>query len=221
MINLLEYFSEEVLSTELFKDIQLPWEPLKRLNNFLLNTDLGKRLGIIMPGAYVDPDVGLEDGVIIEPGACVFGPTLIGKGTVIRAGAYIRGDVIIGQNCVIGHSCELKHTIILDKVKMSHLNYVGDSILANGSHLAGGSIVANSKLLGGTVKVKTLEGEMDTGLKKFGAIIGEKVEVGCGTVINPGTLLGKGSVIYPLQSVRGLIPNNIIYKSKNEQIAKN
>ncbi len=156
----------------------------------------------------------------IAPTAFIAGPTVIGENTEVRHCAFIRGSALIGENCVVGNSTELKNVIIFDNVQVPHYNYVGDSILGYRSHLGAGSITSNVKSDKTLVTVKGNNGIIETGLKKFGAMVGDFVEVGCGSVLNPGTVIGRGSNIYPLSMVRGVIAENSIYKKQGEVVNK-
>ncbi len=152
----------------------------------------------------------------IHPSAVIIAPAIIGEGAEIRPGAYIRGSVIIGKNCVIGNSTELKNAILLDHVQIPHYNYVGDSILGNNTHLGAGSICSNLKSDGKPVVVRA-DKNYETGLRKFGAILGDGADIGCSCVLNPGTIIGKGTRVYPLNSLRGVYPENCIVKSPEVQ----
>jgi len=146
---------------------------------------------------------------------------VIGKGTEVRPGAYIRGAVLVGEGCVVGNSCELKNAILFDCVQVPHFNYVGDSILGYRSHTGAGAITSNVKSDKTLVTVRTSEGRLETGLKKFGAMLGDFVEVGCNSVLNPGTVIGRNSNVYPLSSVRGFVPANSIFKGTDNIVQKN
>lgn len=154
----------------------------------------------------------IGEGTTIEHGAVVRGPTIIGKNCEIRKGAYLRGSVIIGDGCVIGNSTELKNAIILDKAQISHFNYVGDSVIGEGAHFAAGALTSNLKLDQKEIIVRGLKNSIPTGFKKFGAVVGDHCEIGCNVVLNPGSILGKGCVIYPGVSVRGEIAGEHILK---------
>lgn len=162
-----------------------------------------------------------KDGVLIgqdvkiSPLANVQGPTIIGHGTEIRTGAYIRGSVIIGRNCVIGNSSELKNCVLLNNVQVPHYNYVGDSILGNYSHMGAGSVLSNLKSDHKCVIIHA-DGDFETGLRKLGSFLGDGADIGCGCVLNPGTVVGRGTRVYPLTSVRGVIPHGCIVKSAKE-----
>ena len=156
----------------------------------------------------------------VAPTAFINGPTIIGKDAEVRHCAFIRGNALVGEGAVVGNSTELKNVILFNKVQVPHYNYVGDSILGYKSHMGAGSITSNVKSDKKLVVVKGASGNIETGLKKFGAMLGDEVEVGCGSVLNPGTVIGSYSNIYPLSSVRGVVPAKSIYKNKNEVVEK-
>ncbi len=159
-------------------------------------------------------------GVKIPKSAEIIGPAVICEGVEIRHGAYIRGNVIVGRGCVVGNSCEIKDSILFDNATVPHFNYVGNSILGTYCHLGAGAIISNLKGDKSNVKIRHKNEIIDTGLRKFGAVIGNGVEVGCGTVLNPGTVILKGAQIYPLSSVRGIVDESVIYKSHTEIILR-
>ena len=156
----------------------------------------------------------------VAPTAYINGPAIIGKDAEVRHCAFIRGNAIVGEGAVVGNSTELKNVILFNKVQVPHYNYVGDSVLGFKSHMGAGSITSNVKSDKKLVVVKTPEGMIETGMKKFGAMLGDEVEVGCGSVLNPGTVVGSHSNIYPLSSVRGYIPGGSIYKKQGEVVEK-
>ena len=158
-------------------------------------------------------NVFIHKTAVVAPTAFIAGPCIIGKNTEIRHCAFIRGSALIGENCVVGNSTELKNVILFDNVQVPHYNYVGDSILGYKSHLGAGAITSNVKSDKTLVAVKNSSDKIETGLKKFGAVIGDGVEIGCGSVLNPGTVIGRNTNIYPLSCVRGVIPENSILKS--------
>lgn len=195
---------------------EYPWEALKGIKDFII--ELGQNLGDdyqeIKEHVWVHKDATVFDSAYI--GA----PCIIGAGTEVRHCAFIRGSALVGKDCVIGNSVELKNVIIFDNVQVPHYNYVGDSILGYKSHMGAGSITSNVKSDKKLVIVKAKDTQIETGLKKFGAMLGDEVEVGCGSVLNPGTVVGSHSNVYPLSSVRGVVPANSIYKNKNEVVEK-
>lgn len=163
--------------------------------------------GEVEPGAYIIGDVEIAEGARVEAGAYIRGPALIGPGTEVRHGAYLRGNVLTGADCVIGHPSECKMAIFLDRAKAPHFGYVGDSVLGNDANLAAGVKLANFKVLPGTIAVRLPDGaKVDTGLRKFGALVGDGAQVGCNTVTAPGTVIGRDSVVYANASLRGTIP---------------
>ena len=199
----------------LFSEVQYVWEVISKISVYLKNEKLGSILTEIPQGAHlVDPNrVSIGKGTIIEPGAYIKGPCIIGENCTIRHGAYIRGDFICGDGCVIGHTTEVKNVLFLDKVHASHFAYLGDSIVGNHVNLGAGTKCANLKLDNKTV-VLHLNGErFDTGLRKFGAIMGDNVQTGCNSVLNPGTLIGKNSACYPCVNLGGIIPPNSLVKN--------
>lgn len=194
---------------EKLRECGFPWEILPRLKQILpaLCEEL-KAQGY----REIAPQVWAGEDVTIAPTASIQGPCIIGAGTEIRHCAYIRGNVLIGRKCVVGNSTELKNCVLFDCVQVPHYNYVGDAVLGKGAHLGAGSIISNLKSDKKTI-VLSLHGEkLETGLRKFGAMVGDGVEVGCGCVLNPGTIIGRGCRIYPLNSVRGVVPEKHIYK---------
>ena len=168
----------------------------------------------IMQGAIVGPDVVLGAGVVVEPHVYIKGPAIIGDRTVIRHCAYVRENVIIGQDCIIGNSTEIKHSIVMDETRAGHWNYIGDSIIGFNVNLGAGVKFANSKITDTEVIARNLDGKIyTTGLRKLGAITGDDSQIGCNSVLNPGTLLGKGCVVYPVLSVQGTYFHHEVIKS--------
>ena len=166
-------------------------------------------------------NVWISKSAKIHKNAEICGPAIIGPNTELRIGAYIRGNVIIGENCVIGNSCEIKNSIIFNNAQVPHFNYIGDSILGYKAHTGAGAITSNVKSDKTLVKVFCCGEVIETGLKKFGAMIGDCAEIGCNSVLNPGTIIGRNSNVYPLSSVRGYVPPNSIFKSKDDIVLKN
>ena len=204
-------------ASELLERYEYPWQALKEIKEFTL--ELGKALS---DEDYYSPAEGvwIAKSATVAPTATVNAPCIIGKNTEVRPGAYIRGAVIVGEGCVVGNSCELKNAILFDSVQVPHFNYIGDSILGYRAHTGAGAITSNVKSDKSLVCVVTDEGRMETGLKKFGAMLGDFVEVGCNSVLNPGTVIGRRSNVYPLSSVRGTVPPDSIYKSKDDIVTK-
>ena len=193
---------------DLFKNSEYPWDILPKIKDYI--NDLIKK-GI--PGyKMLSEGVLVGENVKIYPTATIEAPAIIGEGTEIRPGAFIRGNVITGKNCVIGNSTEMKNCVLLDKVQVPHYNYVGDSILGNYAHMGAGSICSNLKSDGKNVVIHG-DADYETGLRKIGGILADHADVGCGCVLNPGTVIGKNTSVYPLTSLRGVIPDNSIVKS--------
>ena len=186
-----------------------PWEALSGIKELIVT------LGATLGEDYVEtaPQVWVHKTAKVAPTAYLGSPCIIGENTEVRHCAFIRGSALVGKNCVVGNSTELKNVILFDRVQVPHYNYVGDSILGYKSHMGAGSITSNVKSDKTLVTVKCETGAVETGLKKFGAMLGDFVEVGCNSVLNPGTVVGRGSNIYPLSCVRGVIPENSIVKT--------
>lgn len=208
---------KETIASELFEGKTYPWEVLPEIKDFILK--LGKTLDP-EEYEYKEGDIWIAKSAKIAPTACINGPAIIGKDTEVRHCAFIRGNAIVGEGCVVGNSTELKNVVIFNCVQVPHYNYVGDAVLGYRSHMGAGSICSNVKSDKQLVVVKDGEEKNETGLKKFGAMLGDHVEVGCGSVLNPGTVIGRNSNIYPLSSVRGCVPADSIYKNKNEVVSK-
>ena len=197
----------------LFDGVEYPWEALKRLAGYLSqNLKPGTTGAEVHPAAHVGPQVFIGAGTIVEPGAMIIGPAIIGAGCRIRHGAYIRETVIVGDGCVVGNSVELKHCVLFNQCQVPHFNYVGDSILGHKAHMGAGAILSNVKLDNQNVWVNFEGTPIDTGLRKFGGLIGDKAEIGCNSVLNPGSILGRDSIVYPNVSWRGILPKNMIAK---------
>ena len=207
----------ETIASELFEGRTYPWEVLPEIKDFILK--LGKTLDP-EEYEYKEGDIWIAKSAKIAPTACINGPAIIGKDTEVRHCDFIRGNAIVGEGCVVGNSTELKNVVIFNCVQVPHYNYVGDAVLGYKSHMGAGSICSNVKSDKQLVVVKDGEEKIETGLKKFGAMLGDHVEVGCGSVLNPGTVIGRNSNIYPLSSVRGCVPSDSIYKNKNEVVYK-
>lgn len=211
------YNLEESIAKELLEKVTYPWEALSQINDFILtlgaslDTEKYKKIG---------EDIWIAKTAKVMPTAYIHGPAIIGENAEIRHCAFIRGKAIIGEGAVVGNSTELKNVILFNKVQVPHYNYVGDSILGYKAHMGAGSITSNVKSDKKLVNIKNGKEQIETGIKKVGAMIGDEVEVGCGSVLNPGTVIGKNSNIYPLSSVRGVIPKNSIYKKQNEIVEK-
>ena len=212
------YDLSQTIASSLFKNVTYPWEVLPKIKDFIIA--LGNTLDMNIYEKKGE-NIWIAKSAKVAPTAYISGPVIIGEETEIRHCAFIRGNAIVGNHCVVGNSTELKNVILFNNVQVPHYNYVGDSILGYRSHMGAGSITSNVKSDKKLVIVKTESECMETGLKKFGAMIGDNVEVGCNSVLNPGTVIGKNSNIYPLSSVRGVVPENSIYKNQNEVVAKN
>ena len=195
---------------------EYPWQALKGINDLILN------LGPTLDESYeeVSPTVWVHKTAIIAPTAFLGAPCIIGAGTEVRHCAFIRGSALVGENCVVGNSVELKNVILFDNVQVPHYNYVGDSILGYKSHMGAGAVTSNVKSDKTLVTVKDGNERIETGLKKFGAILGDHVEVGCNSVLNPGTVIGRNSNVYPTSCVRGVVPENSIWKNTGTVVTK-
>ena len=195
---------------------EYPWQALKGIKDFII--ELGETLG----DEYqeVNEDVWIHKDAKVFDSAYIGSPCIIGAGTEVRHCAFIRGNALVGEGAVVGNSTELKNVILFNKVQVPHYNYVGDSILGYKSHMGAGAVTSNVKSDKSLVKVKVGEKTIETGLKKFGAMLGDEVEVGCGSVLNPGSVIGSHTNIYPLSMVRGVIPAGSIYKKQGEIVAK-
>ncbi len=211
------YDLNQTIAFELFAGYSYPWEVLPEIGNFIM------KLGESLPeDEYVKKrdDIWIARNAKISSTVSVKGPCIIGKNAEIRHCAYIRGNVIIGEDCVVGNSTELKNSLLFNRVQVPHYNYVGDSILGYKSHFGAGVITSNIKSDRTPVVIRFNAAKVDTGLIKVGALIGDNVEVGCNTVLNPGTIVGRSTNIYPLSMVRGYVPANSIYKKKGEVVFK-
>ena len=206
------------LASPILNPDDYPWVSLAKIHDFILA--IGPTLSKDEYLSQAD-NVWISKSAKIHKNAEICGPAIIGPNTELRTGAYIRGNVIIGENCVIGNSCEIKNSIIFNNAQVPHFNYIGDSILGYKAHTGAGAITSNVKSDKTLVKVLCCGEVIETGLKKFGAMIGDCAEIGCNSVLNPGTIIGRNSNVYPLSSVRGYVPPNSIYKSKDDIVLKN
>ena len=195
---------------------EYPWQALNGIKAMLL--DLGNRLG--EDYTEVAPAVWVHKTATVAPTAHLGAPCIIGAGTEVRHCAFIRGSALVGENCVVGNSVELKNVILFDRVQVPHFNYVGDSILGYKAHMGAGAVTSNVKSDHSLVAVKNGEEKMETGLKKFGAMLGDYVEVGCNSVLNPGTVIGRNSMVYPTSCVRGMVEANSIWKNSGVVVKK-
>ncbi len=205
------------IARDLFADTQYPFEVLPKIEGFI--EELSKTLDM-EKFSEIKPGVFAAKSAKIAETASIAAPCIIDENAEIRHCAFIRGKAIIGKNCVVGNSTELKNVVLFDNVQVPHYNYVGDSVLGYRSHMGAGSITSNVKSDKTLVKVKNGDTEYETGMKKFGAVLGDFVEVGCGSVLNPGTIIGRNSNIYPLSSVRGTVKEKSIYKKRGEIVQK-
>ncbi len=202
----------------LFPADQPVWHALGHIESYLGFRLQRSVLSAVPHGVHLGEDVFIDEGTIIDPGVVIKGPAWIGRNCHLRSGCYIRENVIVGNGCVLGNSCEFKNCVLFDECEVPHFNYVGDSILGHKAHLGAGVVLSNVRLDRREVTVDDGRRVIATGLRKFGAIIGDRAEVGCNSVLNPGTLIGPRSIIYPLSSVTGLIPSDSILKSRQQQV---
>ena len=211
------YNLNETIAKDIFEGCIYPWEVLPKIKDFIIT--LGESLN---KEEYekIGENIWIAKSAKIAKTAYINGPAIIGKNAEVRHCAFIRGSAIVGENSVVGNSTELKNVILFNNVQVPHYNYVGDSILGYKSHMGAGSITSNVKSDKKLVVVKNKDEKIETGLKKFGAMLGDCVEVGCGSVLNPGTVIGKNTNIYPLSSVIGVIKEKSIYKKQGEIVEK-
>lgn len=217
-LNVRELFDlQHTIAADLFNGVEYPWQVLPNISDFIL------KLGATLPKSEFDnpqENVWVSKTAKVMPSAYIAGPCIIDSGAEIRHCAFIRGNAIVGKNSVVGNSTELKNVVIFDNVQVPHYNYVGDSVLGYRSHLGAGSITSNVKSDKSLVSVFADDKKIETGLKKFGAMVGDYVEVGCGAVLCPGTVIGKNTNVYPLSMVRGTVPPASIYKKQGEVVEK-
>ena len=208
---------EETIAKDIFKNCVYPWEVLSKIEDFII--ELGNSLN--EDKFYKKGDnIWIAKNAKIAPTAYIEGPTIIDEEAQIRHCAYIRGRAIVGKRDVVGNSTELKNVILFNNVEVPHYNYVGDSILGFKSHMGAGSITSNIKSDRKPVKIKFMDEKIETGLKKIGAFLGDYVEVGCGSVVNPGAIIGRNTNVYPLSSVRGFVNADSRYKNECESVGK-
>ena len=208
---------EETIAKDIFEGATYPWEILPKISGFI------KELGKTLPADEYDQvgeDVWIAKSATVFQTAYIHGPAIIGKNAEVRQCAFIRGNAIVGEGAVVGNSTELKNVILFNKVQVPHYNYVGDSVLGFKSHMGAGSITSNVKSDKTLVVVKNGEEKIETGLKKMGAMLGDHVEVGCNSVLNPGTVIGRNSNVYPTSCVRGVIPAGHIFKRLGDVVKK-
>ena len=207
--------TEHTIAERLFDGKTYPWEVLGGIGEFITT------LGPLLPeNEYrkLGKDIWIHKTARMAPGVAAAGPMIICAGAQVRQGAFLRGKVIIGERAVVGNSCELKNAVLFDEVQVPHFNYVGDSILGYKSHMGAGAVTSNVKQDKTPVTVQVGYLRVETGLKKFGAMLGDNVEVGCNSVLNPGTVVGRGSRVYPLSMVRGFLPAGQIHKNNGERV---
>ena len=211
------YDLKETIAADLFTEAEYPWEVLPRIHDFIL--ELGKRL----PEEIYEKrgeDIWVAKSAKVASTACLNGPLIIDEEAEVRHCAFVRGNAIVGKGAVVGNSTELKNVVLFNKVQVPHYNYVGDSVLGFKSHMGAGSITSNVKSDKTLVVVKNGEEKIETGLKKMGAMLGDHVEVGCNSVLNPGTVIGRNSNVYPTSCVRGVIPAGHMFKRPGEVVKK-
>ena len=208
---------KHTIAADYLSSFEYPWEALKGISELIIS--IGSKLD---PDEYDNPseNVWIHKTAKVFPSAYIGAPCIIGANTEVRHCAFIRGSALVGENCVVGNSAELKNVIIFDNVQTPHYNYVGDSILGYHAHLGAGSITCNLKVDQKNVSIKDPEEEIETGMRKVGAIVGDNVEIGCNTVLCPGTIVGRGSIVYPSNTVRGVMPEKKIYKDRENVVDK-
>lgn len=215
------FFSLETFAhSELFENCEYVWQALSNIKPYLKDQRLGSKAIEVPDGVFFEhPEhISIGEGTVVEPGVYIKGPCIIGKNCEIRHGAYIRGNVIVGDNCVVGHTTELKHSILLNHAKAAHFAFIGDSVVGNSVNLGAGVKCANLRLDGTPIVLREEGREIPTGLRKFGAIIGDFCQIGCNVVVNPGTLFGKGACCYPCLTVGGVIRDRKLVKPAAKQI---
>ncbi len=207
----------KTIAAELFEDVEYPWDVLDNIKGFIL------KLGPALPESVFDhpqEDVWIARSAHVAPTAFIAGPCIIDENAEIRHCAFIRGSAIVGKNAVVGNSAEIKNAVLFDNVQTPHFNYIGDSVLGYKAHLGAGAVTSNVKSDKSLVSVKAGDTVIETGRKKFGAIVGDEVEVGCNSVLNPGTVLFPHCRVYPLSSVRGVVPAHCIFKDQQHIVSQ-
>lgn len=203
---------------EIFDRAEYVWDVLKLRDEYIRSVISPGIKGRVMEGAYITGDVQIDEDAVVEPCAFIKGPAIIGRGAVIRHGAYIREYSIIGDGAIVGHTSEVKGSILLNNAQAPHFAYVGDSVLGRKVNLGAGTKISNLKVTPGTIVVTAPDGtKIDTGLRKFGAIVGDGTQTGCNCVLNPGTLIGKGTLVYSNASIRGWVPGRSVLKLRQAQ----
>jgi NDP-sugar pyrophosphorylase family protein len=198
----------------LFDGCAQAWEALKRIKDYLNANAKSQLQNRCVGDSWIGKNVLIGEGTVVEDGAMIKGPAIIGRNCQIRHNAYLREDVIIGDECVVGNSCELKNVFLFNNCQVPHFNYVGDSILGYRAHLGAGVVLSNVKVIKGNVTVEHDGKRIDTGLRKFGALVGDHTDIGCNSVLNPGSIIGRGSLIYPCTNWRGVLAANRIAKNR-------
>lgn len=201
---------------DIFSDCPQVWDVLRKIKAYVMTKLRPDNMGTVEKGAFVAPNVFIGSGTVVESFAYVRGPAIIGANCQIRSGAYIRGDVLIGDNCVVGNATELKNTLMLNGSAAPHYNYCGDSVLGNGVNLGAGTKLSNYKIAADkNIHLRDGDDVIDTGLDKFGAILGDNATTGCNSVLNPGTVLGRNVMVYACAAIRGYVPHDTIVKLKD------
>jgi len=201
----------------IFDGCEYAWDALKKIKEYIASNIRPALHNRCIGNVYIEQNVFIGEGTVVEDGAMIKGPAIIGRNCQIRHNAYIRDHVIIGDDCVIGNACEVKTSLLFNGCQVPHFNYVGDSILGYKAHLGAGVKISNVKLVEGNVMVEVNGQPFDTGLRKFGALLGDHAEVGCNSVLNPGSVIGRNAVIYPNTNWRSILPANMIVKNKAAQ----
>lgn len=207
----------ETAHASLFDDCACAWEALKKIKDYIAGHVQPELQNRCIGRAWIGEQVFIGEGTVVEDGVMIKGPALIGRHCQIRHNAYLREDVIVGDNCVIGNSCEFKNAMLFNRAQVPHFSYVGDSILGYKVHLGAGVKISNLKLTPGNIVVEWQNKSIDTGLRKFGAVMGDHAEAGCNAVLNPGTVIGRHSLVYPNMNWRGVLPPEHIAKNRAEQ----
>ena len=200
----------------LFDLLGQAWEVLPHIGDYLRDTLRAAQLGQAHGQAVIEGDVFIGEGTVIEAGALIRGPVWIGRNCHIGHGATLRGNVIVGDGCIVGHATELKNAVLFNSCEVPHFNYVGDSVLGHRVHLGAGVMLSNYRLIRGNVNVRTASGRLDSGLAKFGALIGDRTEIGCNAVLNPGAVIGRDCLLYPNVTFTGVLPARRLVKNKTE-----
>lgn len=201
----------------IFENCEFAWEALAKIKDYIRANLKPELRNKCLGRAFIGDQVFIGEGTVVEDGAMIKGPAIIGRNCQIRHNAYIREDVIVGDNCVVGNACEVKNALLFNNATVPHFNYVGDSILGHKAHVGAGVVLSNVKALPGNIFIEVEGTPHDTGLRKFGALLGDGCDIGCNTVLNPGSIIGRGAVIYPATNWRGILPANMIAKNRAAQ----